>query len=67
VLFADEPTGSLDAETGRTVIDLLVALNRDARTTLMLVTHDPALAGRARRVIRLSGGAIVANTRTERE
>ena len=67
VLFADEPTGSLDAETGRTVIDLLVALNRDARTTLMLVTHDPALAERARRVIRLSGGAIVANTRTERE
>ena len=66
VLFADEPTGSLDAETGRTVIELLEALNRDARTTLMLVTHDPALAERARRVIRLSGGAIVSNTRTER-
>ena len=65
VLFADEPTGSLDADTGRTVIDLLVGLNRDARTTLMLVTHDPALAARARRVIRLSGGAIVSNIRTE--
>jgi putative ABC transport system ATP-binding protein len=67
VLFADEPTGSLDAETGRTVIDLLVTLNRDARTTLMLVTHDPALAGRARRVIRLAGGAVVENTVTAPE
>jgi putative ABC transport system ATP-binding protein len=63
VLFADEPTGSLDAATGRTVIDLLVELNRDAGTTLMLVTHDPALAARARRVIRLSGGTIVSNSR----
>ncbi|MGH7699704.1 MAG: ATP-binding cassette domain-containing protein, partial [Gemmatimonadales bacterium] len=62
VLFADEPTGSLDADTGRTVIDLLVELNRDARTTLVLVTHDPALAGRARRVIRLSGGTIVSDS-----
>ena len=65
ILFADEPTGSLDAETGRAVIDLLVQLNRDARTTLVLVTHDPALAGRARRIIRLSGGAIVSDTRTD--
>jgi putative ABC transport system ATP-binding protein len=65
ILFADEPTGSLDAETGRAVIDLLVELNRDARTTLVLVTHDPALAGRARRLIRLSGGAIVSDTRTD--
>ena len=59
ILLADEPTGSLDAETGRTVIDLLVALNRDAKTTMVLVTHDPALAGRARRTIRLAGGMIV--------
>jgi putative ABC transport system ATP-binding protein len=65
VLLADEPTGSLDAETGRAVIDLLVALNRDAGTTLVLVTHDPALAARARRVIRISAGAIVSDTRTE--
>jgi putative ABC transport system ATP-binding protein len=59
ILFADEPTGSLDAENGRTIIDLLVELNRDADTTLLLVTHDPALAERASRVIRLAGGAIV--------
>ena len=59
ILFADEPTGSLDAETGRTVIDLLVELNRHAGTTLVLVTHDPALAERAGRVIRLAGGALV--------
>jgi len=63
ILFADEPTGSLDAETGRTVIDLLVRMNQDAGTTLMLVTHDPALAARARRVIRLAGGAIVSDAR----
>jgi putative ABC transport system ATP-binding protein len=65
VLLADEPTGSLDADTGRAVIDLLVELNRDAGTTLVLVTHDPALAARAGRVIRLAGGAIVADTRAE--
>ncbi|MGE5760895.1 MAG: ABC transporter ATP-binding protein [Gemmatimonadota bacterium] len=65
VLLADEPTGSLDAETGRAVIDLLVELNRDAGTTLVLVTHDPALAARARRVIRLHAGTIVADSRTE--
>jgi putative ABC transport system ATP-binding protein len=64
VLFADEPTGSLDTDTGRTIIDLLVELNRDAGTTLVLVTHDPALAGRARRVVRLAGGAVVADERT---
>jgi len=63
ILFADEPTGSLDADTGRTIIDLLVELNRDAGTTLVLVTHDPALAARARRVVRLAGGAVVGDER----
>jgi putative ABC transport system ATP-binding protein len=62
ILFADEPTGNLDADTGRSVIDLLVALNREARTTLVLVTHDVELARRARRVIRLAGGRIVADS-----
>jgi putative ABC transport system ATP-binding protein len=62
VLFADEPTGNLDADTGRAVIDLLVELNRTEQTTLVLVTHDQELAGRAHRVLRLSGGRIVSDS-----
>jgi putative ABC transport system ATP-binding protein len=58
ILFADEPTGNLDQTTGAHVIDLLIELNREARTTLVLVTHDLALAGRARRIVRLAGGRI---------
>ena len=61
ILFADEPTGSLDADTGHGVIDLLVELNQEAETTMVLVTHDRELAGRARRVVRLAGGAIVSD------
>ncbi|UCC25970.1 MAG: ABC transporter ATP-binding protein [Gemmatimonadales bacterium] len=64
ILFADEPTGNLDQETGATVIDLLDELNREARTTLVMVTHDPALAERTPRVIRLSGGRLVADETT---
>jgi putative ABC transport system ATP-binding protein len=64
ILFADEPTGNLDQATGAQVIDLLVELNREARTTLVLVTHDLALAGRARRVVRLRGGRIQAEAST---
>ena len=59
ILFADEPTGNLDAETGKLVIESLFALNAGAGTTLVLVTHDLELAGRAQRVIRLRGGVIV--------
>ncbi len=62
VLFADEPTGNLDAETGHRVIDLLVSLNREAKTTLVLVTHDQELATRANRVIRLAAGRMVEGT-----
>lgn len=62
ILLADEPTGSLDAETGRGVIDLLVELNEEAATTMVLVTHDPELAARARRIVRLAAGRIVADT-----
>jgi len=59
ILFADEPTGNLDAETGHLVIENLFALNASEGTTLVLVTHDTELAGRAQRVIRLKGGAVV--------
>jgi putative ABC transport system ATP-binding protein len=62
ILFADEPTGNLDAGTGEGIIELLEELNRERGTTLVLVTHDPNLAGRARRTIRLADGAIVADT-----
>jgi putative ABC transport system ATP-binding protein len=59
ILFADEPTGNLDAETGRLVIEKLFALNANSGTTLVLVTHDLELAKRAQRIIRLKGGALV--------
>ena len=62
VLFADEPTGNLDAVTGATIIDLMSELNRDLRTTLVLVTHDLDLAGRARRTVRLAGGRLVGDS-----
>ena len=59
ILFADEPTGNLDAETGHLVIENLFALNASLGTTLVLVTHDMELARRAQRVIRLKGGVLV--------
>jgi putative ABC transport system ATP-binding protein len=61
VLFADEPTGNLDAANGQVVIDLMLALNAEFGTTLVLVTHDPDLAARARRTIRLADGRVVAD------
>ena len=64
VVFADEPTGNLDAATGATVIGLLGEMNRTIGTTLVLVTHDPELAARARRVVRLADGAVVSDTVT---
>jgi putative ABC transport system ATP-binding protein len=64
VLFADEPTGNLDTETGRRIIDLLVELNTAAKTTLILVTHDLELAARAHRVVRLASGRIISDAPT---
>jgi len=59
ILFADEPTGNLDSATGAVVIDLMMALNAEFGTTLVLVTHDMALASMARRTIRIADGAML--------
>ena len=59
ILFADEPTGNLDTRTGERIIDLLFELNREEGTTLVLVTHDAALADRCQRRLRLDSGALV--------
>ena len=58
LLLADEPTGNLDAATGEKIIDLMFELNRERRTTLMLVTHDESLSRRCGRVLRLAGGML---------
>jgi putative ABC transport system ATP-binding protein len=59
ILFADEPTGNLDAETAATVVELIFELNDELDTALVLVTHNLELAARTRRVIRLKGGRVV--------
>lgn len=63
LLLADEPTGNLDSVNGRQVLELLLNLNRDERTTLVLVTHDRELAGYASRVITLKDGVVVTDER----
>lgn len=64
ILFADEPTGNLDAETSEKVVKLLFDLNKEAGTTLVLVTHDLELAGKTQRIIRIKGGRIVSDQRS---
>ena len=59
ILFADEPTGNLDAETSEKIVQLLFELNREAGTTLIIVTHNLELAAATQRIIRLAGGRIV--------
>ncbi|HSR15025.1 MAG TPA: ABC transporter ATP-binding protein [Gemmatimonadales bacterium] len=59
ILFADEPTGNLDARTGQTIVELMLELNRELGTTLVLVTHDLQLARLAKRTIRLADGQII--------
>jgi putative ABC transport system ATP-binding protein len=63
ILFADEPTGNLDAETSEKITGLLFELNRQAGTTLILVTHNTELAAGTQRIIRLAGGRVVADER----
>lgn len=64
ILFADEPTGNLDEETGNTVIELLFELNRETKTTLVIVSHDMELAQRTQRILRLKGGKVFSNELT---
>ena len=64
VLFADEPTGNLDARTGANIMELMFDLNRSSSTTLVLVTHDNSLADRCDRVLSLDIGALVSDVRT---
>ncbi len=61
ILFADEPTGNLDEETGEKVIRLLFDLNKEMGTTLVIVTHDLDLAQLTQRILRLKGGKIISN------
>ena len=65
ILFADEPTGNLDAETGEKVEELLFDLNKEAGTTLIIVTHDIELAKKTQHILRLKGGKIVENQEKE--
>lgn len=65
ILFADEPTGNLDEETGEKVIQLLFELNKESGTTLVIITHDLDLANRTQQILRLKGGQILTNERTE--
>jgi len=62
ILFADEPTGNLDTETGEMIEDLIFEMNKEQGTTLVLVTHDPELAKRTNRIIRIKGGKIQEDT-----
>jgi putative ABC transport system ATP-binding protein len=64
ILFADEPTGNLDAETSEKVVKLIFDLNKEAGTTLVLVTHDLDLAAKTQRIIRIKGGQLIADEKT---
>jgi putative ABC transport system ATP-binding protein len=64
ILFADEPTGNLDEETGEKVIQLLFELNKAAGTTLVIITHNLELANRTQQILRLKGGKITSNEKT---
>ena len=61
ILFADEPTGNLDAETSEKVVKLIFDLNKEAGTTLVLVTHDLELAAKTQRILRIKGGHLISD------
>ena len=65
ILFVDEPTGNLDTDTGSHVADLMTQLNKEEKTTLVLVTHDHQLASLAKRIVRLKSGRIISDQVTE--
>lgn len=67
ILFADEPTGNLDEETGENVIQLLFQLNKETGTTLVIITHDLDLANRTQQILRLKGGKIMSNEKTQQD
>lgn len=64
ILFADEPTGNLDDETGEKVIQLLFDLNKESGTTLVIISHDLDLANKTQQILRLKGGQVIANEPT---
>jgi putative ABC transport system ATP-binding protein len=67
ILFADETTGNLDAETSEKVVKLIFDLNKEAGTTLVLVTHDLEMASKTQRIIRIKGGSLVSDVKTKIE
>jgi putative ABC transport system ATP-binding protein len=67
VLLCDEPTGALDYETGKLVLEVIARINADLGTTAMVITHNAAIAGMADRVLKLGNGRIVGETRPERK
>ena len=64
LIFADEPTGNLDAATGQEIVELLFARRAETGATLLVITHDPELAKHCDRVIQLGDGVIASDTRT---
>jgi putative ABC transport system ATP-binding protein len=64
ILFCDEPTGNLDDDTAAAMVELIFGLNREKGTTLVLVTHNPDLARKCQRIMRLKGGAVISDERT---